>query len=353
MTWPNIDLLRRLGIALPVIQAPMAGAQDEGLAIAVAKAGGLGSLPCAMLTAEQVRAQMARVRAATDRGINLNFFCHQTPPVDDMLMARWQARLQSYYDELGVQPAPMTGGRAPFDENWCALVEELRPRVVSFHFGLPRAELLERVRRAGCFTLSSATTVAEARWLADKGVDAIIAQGVEAGGHRGMFLSDDLATQVGLFALLPQIVDAVTVPVIAAGGIADARAVAAAFTLGASAVQIGTAYLHCPEATILPMHRAALRASTAEASVLTNVITGRPARSLLTRLVREVGPVSADAPPFPLAAAAVMPLRAKAEAAGSGDFSPLWSGQAGAMAHSQNAGEFTHGLANQVLSLLQ
>jgi nitronate monooxygenase len=169
--------------------------------------------------------------------------------------------------------------------------------------------------------------VDEARWLEAHGVDAIIAQGFEAGGHRGIFLSDDLSTQVGTFALLPQVVRAVNVPVVAAGGIADAAGVAAAVALGAAGVQIGTAYLLCPEATTSPVHRAALKSASARHTALTNVFSGRPARGIVNRIIREVGPMSDAAPAFPLASAAILPLRAKAEEQGSGDFSPLWSGQ--------------------------
>ena len=262
----------------------MAGAQGSELAAAVSAAGGLGSLPCAMLTVEGAREEVGRIRAATNRGFQMNFFCHQPPEQDPAVEERWRERLAGYYSELGVDPPPAGGGvRAPFDEAFCELVEEVRPKAVSFHFGPPRDDLLERVRAAGCKLLCSATTVREAVFLADKGFDAIIAQGAEAGGHRGMFLTDDVASQIGTFALVPQIVDAVDVPVIAAGGIADGRGIAAAFALGASGVQIGTAYLRTPEARISAIHREALRLARDEDSVLTNVFTGRPARGLKNR----------------------------------------------------------------------
>jgi nitronate monooxygenase len=199
--------------------------------------------------------------------------------------------------------------------------------VVSFHFGVPSAELLARVRAWGSKILASATTVEEARWLEAKGVDAIIAQGLEAGGHRGIFLSEDLSTQVGTFALLPQIVRAVKLPVIAAGGVADAKGVVAVMALGAAGAQIGTAYLLCPEATTSAVHRAALKSDAARHTALTNLFTGRPARGIVNRIMEELGPISAAAPAFPLATAAIAPLRVKAESLGSGDFSPLWAGQ--------------------------
>ena len=331
---------------IPVIQAPMAGAQGAELAIAVCKAGGLGSLPTAMLTPDRLREQIAAVRKATDAPFSVNFFCHAEPKPDPQIEARWLARLRPYYVEAGLDPpAPSAGpARAPFGEALCAVVEEARPAAVSFHFGLPSASLLSRVKAAGALVLSSATTVAEARWLESHGADAVIAQGREAGGHRGMFLSADVDAQPGLFALLPQVRDAVSVPVVAAGGVSDGRGIAAAFALGADAVQIGTAYLRTPEATITPIHRSALASARDDATRLTNVFTGRPARGLLNRFVAEVGPLSADAPPFPLAAGAAAPLRAAAEKLGSGDFSPLWAGEAAALAREEGAEALTRRL---------
>jgi nitronate monooxygenase len=228
-------------------------------------------------------------------------------------------------------------------------VEETKPGVVSFHFGLPEPALMKRVKQAGCVTLASATTVVEAVWLAEHGVDAVIAQGYEAGGHRGMFLTENIAAQVGTFALVPQVVDAVKVPVIAAGGVMDARGIVAAFALGAAGVQIGTAYLHCPEAKISAPHRAALSSAGADGTAVTNLMTGRPARGFINRVMREIGPVSEVAPEFPLAAGALAPLRAKAEAQGSGDFSPMWAGQAAALGRAMPAGELTRRLAAEAL----
>lgn len=348
-----MSLTELFGIELAIVQAPMAGAQDHELAIAVAAGGGLGSIPCAMLGADAIRAQVASFRLrATGKPLNLNFFCHRMPAPDPERAAAWRARLAPYYQELGIAADDRPGpARLPFDAATCAVVEELRPEVVSFHFGLPDPELLARVRATGAKIVSSATTTAEARWLAERGCDAIIAQGLEAGGHRGMFLDDDLAGQVGTFALIPQIVDAVRVPVIAAGAIADARGIVAAHALGAAGVQIGTAYLRCPEAKISAPHRAALAAATDNGTCITNVITGRPARSLVTRLVRELGPVRDDVPAFPAAAAPLAPLRSAAEARGSGDFSPLWSGQAAALARELGAEELTRTLAREAHEL--
>ncbi len=334
---------------LPIVQAPMAGAQDAALAIAVCEAGGLGSLPCAMLSPAQLRTQIAQVRSRTAAPFNVNFFCHAPPVADASVQARWLAALKPYYGEAGVDLAAVASGpgRSPFDAAMCEVLEEERPAVVSFHFGLPNETLMERVRRTGALILSSATTVAEARWLEGRGVDAIVAQGREAGGHRGMFLSLDVDAQPGLFALLPQVVDAVRKPVIAAGAIADGRGIAAAFALGAAAVQIGTAYLLTPQATISNLHRDALTHAADDATRLTNLYTGRPARGLMTRLMRELGPMSPLAPPFPLATGAVAPLRAAYEKSGSGDFSPLWSGEAGALAREEDAGALTRRLWSQ------
>ncbi|MFO0762883.1 MAG: nitronate monooxygenase [Byssovorax sp.] len=317
------------GIELPIIQAPMAGVQGHALAVAVSTAGGLGSLPCAMLGADALRAEIAAIEARTTRPYNVNFFCHAETAPDIAREDGWRALLLPYFNELGVDPGAVAAGpaRRPFSAEMADVLEEFRPPVVSFHFGLPAPALLARVRAWGAKVLSSATTVDEARWLEAKGVDAVIAQGLEAGGHRGLFRSDDLATQVGTFALVPQIVDAVSVPVIAAGGIADAAGVAAALALGAAGVQIGTAYLLCPEATTSAVHRAALKSDAARVTAITNLFSGRPARGIVNRLMRELGPMSPAAPAFPLAGAAIAPLRAKAEGLGSGDFSPLWAGQ--------------------------
>lgn len=318
-----------LGIEIPVVQAPMAGVQLSALAVAVSNAGGLGSLPCAMLAPDAIRKELAAIRSQTTRAFNVNFFCHVQPLPDPARDAAWQALLAPYYAEFGIDPATITPGpgRLPFSAEAAAVLEEFEPPVVSFHFGLPAPELLARVKRWGAKVLSSATTVDEARWLEGHGVDAIIAQGNEAGGHRGMFLTNDLSTQVGTLALVPQVVRAVSVPVIAAGGIADASGVAAAMALGAVGVQIGTAYLRCPEATTSPVHRAALASDAARHTALTDVFTGRPARAIVNRMMRELGPLNPAAPAFPRAIAALLPLRARAEELGNDDFSPLWAGQ--------------------------
>ncbi|QHJ01104.1 2-nitropropane dioxygenase [Xylophilus rhododendri] len=342
-------------IELPILLGPMAGPGLSPLAIAVAEGGGLGSLPCALLSEAQARTEIASFRQQSGKPLNLNFFCHQAPLADEAAEQAWRAWLRPYYLELGVDPdGPIpVSSRAPFDEKLCALVEELRPQVVSFHFGLPPAALLDRVKATGAKVISSATTVREAVWLAERGCDAVIAQGAEAGGHRGMFLSDDIATQVGTMALVPQVVDAIGVPVIAAGGIGDARGIAAAFALGASAVQLGTAYLFSPEAKVPAPHRAALKASHDDSTAMTRIFTGRPARGLMNRVMRDLGPMSPLAPAFPLAGGALAPLRAASEPTGSGDFMSLWSGQSAALGRAMPAAELTRTLAAETLRRLQ
>ena len=345
--WPDRRLLDLIGIEIPVIQAPMAGANGAEMVIAVSEAGGLGSLPCGMLDAAEVQAEITAIRQCTTKPFNINFFCHAPPEPDPDRDAAWKERLAPYYAELGLDAsvsAPAVN-RTPFDEVMCEVVEEHKPAVVSFHFGLPEPALLNRVKAAGCLVLSSATTVEEARWLEDHGCDAIIAQGYDAGGHRGMFLTDDLATQPGTFALVPQVVDAVQVPVIAAGAIADGRGIAAAFALGATGALVGTAFLFTPESLITDIYRAALHAARDDQTALTNVFSGRPARGLMNRVMREVGPMSERAPVYPTAGQALAPLRAKAEAAGSGDFSLLWSGQAASLGRELGAGDLTRELA--------
>ena len=345
-----MKLTELLGIDLPILQAPMAGAHGSALTIAVSNAGGLGSLGCAMLTPDGIRAELTAIRAKTSKPFNVNFFCHTAPAPDAQREGQWRAMLTPYYNEYGIDPQsiPAGPGRTPFSAEAADVLSEFKPAVVSFHFGLPPAHLVARAKALGAKILCSATTVDEALWLEARGVDAIIAQGVEAGGHRGSFLSDDLTTQVGTFALLPQIVRAVKLPVIAAGGIADARGVAAAMALGAAGVQCGTAYLLCPETNISAIHRAALKSEAARHTALTNIFTGRPARGIVNRVMKELGSMNSAAPAFPLATSAIAPLRAKAEAQGSGDFSPLWSGQNATGCREVPAAQLTHDLAAEL-----
>ena len=343
-----MTLQHLLGIKLPIIQAPMAGVQTSALAVAVSNAGGLGSLPAAMLSLDVLRQELTAIRAQTDKAFNVNFFCHTPPEPDAHTEAAWRTTLAPYYREYGIDPTAIAPGlgRMPFNTEVANTVAPFAPPVVSFHFGLPSAELLARVRGWGAKVIASATTVEEGLWLQAQGVDAVIAQGLEAGGHRGHFLSDDLSRQMGTFALLPQLVRSLTVPVIAAGGIADAQGAAAAMQLGAAGVQVGTSYLLCPEATTSAVHRAALKSEAVHVTALTNLFTGRPARGIVNRVMRELGPISAAPPAFPLATAAIAPLRAAAEAAGRGDFSPLWAGQNTSGCREAPAAEITRELAS-------
>ena len=325
----------------------MAGSQGSALALAVSVTGGLGSLPCAMLSMDALRSELKAISQGTMRPYNVNFFCH-TPPTSDVdRIRRWNLAVQPYHIELGIDPhtLPVGVGRAPFGAEAAQLLAEFKPAVVSFHFGLPTPELMSQVKAWGATVMSTATTLQEALWLEQNGADVIIAQGLEAGGHRGLFLTDDLSTQVDLRTLLRQIIGAVHCPVVAAGGIASAQHVQEVLALGAAAAQVGSAYLWCTEATTSAVHRAALQSPESQHTALTHLFTGRPARGIVNRWMRELGPISDLAPAFPLATSAVAPLRAKAEAAGSGDFSPLWAGQNAWKGHACSAAEVTRNLA--------
>ncbi len=354
--WPDRRLTDLLEIEHPLVLAPMAGFGTVELAAAVGAAGGLGSIGCGPVPPPAAAKTIAELRALTNKPINVNFFCHAPAKADAGRERSWLDRLSAYYRELGIdaEPPPTRVDLPPFGDDMCKVVEESSPDVVSFHFGLPAPALLARIKAAGCRVMASATTVAEARWLEARGVDVVIAQGYEAGGHRGMFLASDLdaalESQSGAMALVPQIVDAVSIPVVAAGGIADGRGIAAAFALGACGTQIGTAYLLCPEAATPPLHRDALREADSDTTVLTNVFTGRPARVLPNRLPRELGPMTDAAPDFPLPLGATAPVRATAAQQGDGEFTPLWSGQAATLAREMPAQVLTLALANEAIA---
>lgn len=336
------------GAALPVVQAPLAGFAGPELAIAAIEGGGVGSLPCAMLTAEDAVAQAEAVRRTVGAGrpLNLNFFAHK--PVDAGDLSAWEAALRPFYAAEGVAPGTPPPLRRPFDAAMAEAVEAIRPTLVSFHFGLPDDDLLGRVRATGALVVGNATSAAEGRALAARGCDMIIAQGTEAGGHAGHFL--DGLQPVGLVALVRLLLDAVDVPVIAAGGIADRRAAAAAMVLGAGAIQVGTAYLKTPETRALAVHRDALGTQAAERTVVTNLFSGGLARGMPNRLIDALGPVSDAAPPFPHASSLLAPLRRAAEAEGRGDYSPLWTGQAGALARESDARRLTWTLGQAALA---
>ena len=350
--WPDRRVIDLFKIEFPILLAPMAGAIDADIAIAVAQGGGLPSVPCALISPEKAREQIKIIRQRASAPINLNFFCHQAVDADPAREAVWRQRLAPYYREHGLDPAmPINAAnRAPFDAAFCDAVEELKPEIVSFHFGLPEASLLKRVKAAGSLVMGSATIVKEAIWLEEHGADVIIAQGAEAGGHRGMFLTDNIAEQPGTFALVPQVVDAVKVPVIAAGGIADGRGIAAAFALGAAGVQIGSAYLRCPESRVSAPARVALAQAMDDSTVITNVMTGRPARGVANRAMREMGAMCPDAPAFPHSATALGPLKQAAEKLGKVDFTSLWAGQAVRLGREMPAAELTRALAGAALA---
>jgi len=330
----------------------MAGVQDQALAIAVSRAGGLGSLPCAMLGIAAMGEQIAAFRSATDGPLNTNFFCHTPPEPDAARELAWRKQLQPYFARYNIDPDEIVAGppRRAFSHDTADALEGFRPEVVSFHFGLPSADLVQRVKAWGSLVIASATTVEEAQWLQARGVDAIIAQGSEAGGHRGMFLTEDTATQTACFSLVPRMLQRVEVPVIAAGGIATAAGVASALSMGAAAVQLGTAYLLCDEARTSNIHRCAIKSEAVKHTALTNVFSGRLARSIVNRAVKELGPVNSCIPDFPLAATAVTALRQKAEAVGNDDFSPLWCGENARGCREISAYEMTQLLAGEIRS---
>lgn len=340
-------LLKLLGTDLPVIQAPMAGVQDSRLTIAACRAGALGSLPAAMLSAEKLIEEIATIRNATCKPFNINFFAHTQPAFDESVQAAWLEVLKPYYQEFGLSGTNVTngGGRQPFAGEQAAVITHQRPPVVSFHFGLPEKSLLQKVKDSDAAIMSSATTVDEALWLADHGADIIIAQGTEAGGHRGMFLSQDLNTQSGLFSLLPRICRAVNLPVVAAGGISDAQTAKAACQLGAAGIQIGTALLLADEAGTSAAHRAALQSGRAGHTALTNAVSGGYARGISNRYIRELG-IHPKAPPFPLAQSAFMPLKTAAEASGSDEFSSFWCGQNALLASPGSAAQIIESIAS-------
>jgi nitronate monooxygenase len=335
----------------------MAGFGTIELAAAVADAGGLGSIGCATMSPQLAAETIAGLRRLTSKSINVNFFCHDPAKADADRERAWHDRLGRYYGELGI---PCEQQRrldlAPFGDAMCEVVEDTRPEVVSFHFGLPQGALVARVKAAGCKIVSSATTVGEARWLEQRGVDAVIAQGHEAGGHRGMFLdwsrNGAAASQIGTLALVPQIADCVNVPVIAAGGIADGRGLAAAFALGAAGAQIGTGFLLCPEAATPAQHREAVRHADDHETIVTNVFTGRPARAVVNRLACEIGFLADAVPDFPIPLGELEPLRAAAEQKGSLDFTPLWSGQGAALSREMPAAMLTRIMVTEALERL-
>lgn len=329
--WKDKRLLELLDIQHPIIQAPMAGASTPQMASSAANAGCVGSLGCAMMDAQTYTNTYNTTRALTNGALNMNFFCHVEPEIDPEKIANATARLKTYYSELGIdempQPKPT---HFPFGGEIADAVISSAPKVVSFHFGLPDEAYVKALKQKGVVILCSATTAAEAKDLEAKGVDVVIAQGWEAGGHHGFYLRDKTAG-IGTLALVPQIVDAVNLPVVAAGGIADGRGIAAALALGAAGVQIGTAFLTCSESSVPEIHKASLMQSDGSNTALTNLFSGRPARGIQNRYMNELYELENNMPDFPLMNTLTGPLRKHGASTGSPDFVAQWSGQAAAL----------------------
>ncbi|HAS6088031.1 TPA: nitronate monooxygenase [Vibrio vulnificus] len=337
-----------LGTDFPIIQAPMAGVQGSALAIAVSEAGGLGSLPCGMLSTEKIINEIETIKGSTNKPYNLNFFCHNLRPYDENRQVIWRNTLQPYFAELDSEVNLSVGStRVPFSHDIADAIERFSPEFISFHFGLPNKDLLKRVKSWGTKVVSSATTLEEAIWLESQGVDGIIAQGLEAGGHRGMFLTDKISTQLGLVSLVSQVVKQVKAPVIAAGGISDNNGVRACLQLGACAVQVGTSYLLCTEADTSDIHKRALKSGKSSHTALTNIFSGRPARGIVNRVMDELGYMSVLAPDFPYASLEMSQLRNSAEKQGMDAFSPLWCGQNAQGCQEISAKELTLQLAGK------
>lgn len=352
--WTENRVTKLLDIEMPIVQAPMAGFSTLPMALAVAGAGGLGSMACAAMAPEALEELLAAVQVPEAGALNLNFFVHQTPPGDAAKDQAWLTRLKPWYEAEGQAPPEHLSPDilTPFGEEECAVLERATPRVASFHFGLPSSKLTGRLKAAGWKIISSATTLEEALWLEDHGCDIVIAQGLEAGGHRGMFLTTDTAAQKGIMALVPQIIDAVNVPVIAAGGIGDGRGIAAAFALGASGVQLGTAFLHTHEARMSQLQYAAMSGDANPVTALTNVLSGRPARAVVNRAIKELGPLTEDAPPFPKALGAIGPIKQAAESKGRADFSAHYCGQAAYLGCRTGAAQLVRDLSAAALALM-
>ena len=342
--WSQNALTKRLNLRWPLLQAPMGEITTPSLAAAVSDAGGLGGLGMWGFSAEDAERRVAGFRQQSAGGINVNYPLWDDPGDLTNAGIEMRERLQRFYDEYGLGTMPEPNASAgQVDAQHLAMLQKMKPDVVSFHFGLPDQDTIEAIKSAGIFIICSATTVAEAVTLEAQGVDAVIAQGSEAGGHRGTFTGVDISMQPGLFALLPQVVDAVRVPVIAAGGIADGRGVAAALMLGASAVQMGTAFLGCEEANVSAVHRQALQNANDASSVVTDTITGRPARFIKNTLIDTLSQGNIEPLPFPAQMSMTDPLKAT----GNRELSGLYAGQAVALTRALSAGDLVRTLAEE------
>ena len=353
--WPRTNLINLLGIEHPIIQAPMGGASTPALAIAVSNAGGLGGLGCSFMSPDELRTVANELRSGTNRPFNLNFFAHPAPKENPDVTAQTRARVAPFYKELGLANVPERGKAPydPFNEAKLSVLLDIRPKVTSFHFGLPPLDMVRALQDVGSVIICSATTVAEARMLSDAGVDAIIAQGWEAGGHRGTFDISFEDFGVGAMALVPQIVDAVDVPVIAAGGIADGRGIAAAFALGASGVQMGTAFLSCPEANVSDAHRNELRQARDDDTRLTRAFSGRPARAKNNRYIEAMAEHRMSLPDFPTMYSFSEPLTQASANTGNSDFQFVLYGQAAALNRELPAAELVALLIDEARGVLK
>ena len=319
-------LITRLQIALPIIQGPMTGSDTPALAAAVSQAGGLGMLGCGMRSPAAMAEAAAEVRRHTQQPFGMNLFVQATPTPDETTVQAALKRLAPSYAELGLVPTVPAQWCEDFEAQFEALLAA-RPAVASFTFGILKAPQVRRLHEAGCYVIGTATTVQEARAWAAVGADAVCASGLEAGGHRGTFLGDFAASMVGTLALVPQCVDALTIPVIAAGAIMDGRGIAAALALGAQAVQMGTAFLACPESAIGPAYRAALNSATATDTRVTRIFSGRPARGIVNTMMELLAAHEDTVPAYPVQNALTGALRRAAAQAGRADYLSLWAGQ--------------------------
>ncbi|PLY45341.1 nitronate monooxygenase [Janthinobacterium sp. ROICE36] len=344
--------LDRLGLQLPIIQAPMAGVSTPNLAAAVSNAGGLGSLAIGAGSVAQARQMIEDTRALTDGPFNVNVFCHAPAARDAGREAAWLAHLAPLFAELGAAvPAELEEIYRTFlgDEAVFELLLEQRPAVVSFHFGLPTQQQIAALRQAGIYTLATATSVREAALIEQAGVDAIVAQGVEAGGHRGVFDPQAQDERHSTSVLLRLLTGRTTLPLIAAGGIMDGQGIRAALDLGAVATQLGTAFVLCPESSANASYRANLKSERATATRLTSVLSGRLARGMLNRLI-EHGEAPGSPPPaaYPVAYDVAKQLNAAASQHGDSEFAAQWAGQGAPLAREMDAAQLVLTLANEM-----
>ncbi len=348
MVWSQNNFTKALNIKYPIIQAPMASAASIELASEVSNAGGLGSLGLSYHKIENILPDYKKILSKTNHSINLNFMTHKEPSKNDIKAKKYMNEVKKYYEEYKVAEIPnLINTTETFNKEHLELLLEMNPKIVSFHFGLPQQDYIQSIKNQNIYIISSATTVKEAKILEDSGADAIIAQGYEAGGHRGTFASSYKEGEIGLFSLLPQVVEATSVPVIAAGGIANGKGIAAALMLGAQGVQIGTAFLSCPEASVHPLWKDAISNASTRDTRITSAFTGRPARGIVNRLVIDMENKNDIIPDFPTVGSVIKPLANIAATNGKDDFLSLWAGQSAPMNRNISASELIELLAEE------